>query len=58
MQVHIDCISINKHRSSSFLRKFDIHTFREFVLSFHTLVVSLNTHIDQLSMELVCEQLL
>ncbi len=27
-------------------------------LSFHTLVVSLDTHIDQSSMELVCEQFL
>jgi hypothetical protein len=27
-------------------------------LSFHTFVISLSTHIDQLSMELVCRQLL
>jgi hypothetical protein len=32
--------------------------FREFATIFHTFVVSFSTHIDQLSMELPCEQLL
>jgi len=63
VQAHInkasdDCKSIKKHWSSSFYENLACTFLRSLPPSFHTLVVSFSTCIDQLSMELICGKLL
>jgi hypothetical protein len=63
VQVHIDKLQMIAYLLTNinhqvFYENLTSTFFESLSSSCHTLVVSVNTHIDQSSMELVCEQLL